>query len=147
MANESDAPTDEPVVQSEIERDRPRQRHRRWPWVLAVVVLLPIAGIALWTVSALHYTYSRGQRPGYVQKFSRKGWLCKTWEGELAMVNFPGALQERWDFTVRSDSIAQLISNSMGQRVSLDYDQHEGVPTSCFGDTQYYVTGIRVLGQ
>ena len=62
------------------------------------------------------------------------------------MVNVPGALQERWDFTVRNDSIAQLISNSMGQRVSLDYQQHGGVPTSCFGETQYFVTGLRVLG-
>jgi hypothetical protein len=114
--------------------------------VVAAVILSPIAVIALWTVIALHYTYSDGQRAGYVQKFSRKGWMCKTWEGQLAMVNVPGALQERWDFTVRDDSIARLISNSMGQRVALEYDQHEGVPTSCFGETQYYVTGVRVLG-
>ena len=62
------------------------------------------------------------------------------------MVNVPGAVQERWDFTVRNDSIAQLVSKSMGQRVSLDYQQHGGVPTSCFGETQYFVTGLRVLG-
>lgn len=123
-----------------------RRRHRVWPWVVAAVIIAPIAVIALWTAVALHYSYSDGHRAGYVQKFSRKGWLCKTWEGELAMVNVPGAVQERWDFSVRNDSIAQLISNSMGQRVSLDYQQHGGVPTSCFGDTQYFVTGLRVLG-
>ena len=63
------------------------------------------------------------------------------------MVNIPGAMQEKWDFSVRDDSIARVITSSMGQRVSLTYDQHEGVPTSCFGETQYFVDGVRVLGQ
>jgi len=114
--------------------------------VLAAVIIAPLALVALWTFAALNYTYSRGDRAGYVQKFSRKGWLCKTWEGELAMVNVPGAMQERWEFSVRDDSVAHVISQSLGQRVSLDYDQHRGVPTSCFGETEYFVTGVRVLG-
>jgi hypothetical protein len=114
---------------------------------LAAVIITPIVLLALWVSITLRYTYSRGDRAGYVQKFSQKGWICKTWEGELAMVNVPGAMQERWEFTVRNDSIARLISQSMGQRVSLDYSQHLGVPTSCFGDTEYFVTGVRVLGQ
>ncbi|HKO14759.1 MAG TPA: hypothetical protein VJU87_00915 [Gemmatimonadaceae bacterium] len=120
----------------------PRHR-RRWPWVVAAIVLSPVVLFALWTVIALNFSYSSGNRAGYVQKFSKKGWLCKTWEGELAMVNVPGALQERWDFTVRDDSIAQLILNDMGDRVSLTYDQHQGIPSSCFGETQYFVTGVR----
>jgi hypothetical protein len=103
--------------------------------------------VAVWTAVALNFSYSKGNRAGYVQKFSRKGWICKTYEGELAMVNVPGAMQEKWDFSVRDDSIGRLISHSMGQRVSLTYDQHAGVPTSCFGETQYFVTGIQVLGQ
>jgi hypothetical protein len=124
----------------------PRHR-RRWPWVVAAVIASPILVIGIWTAIALSYTYSSGERAGYVQKFSRKGWLCKTWEGELAMVNVPGAMQERWQFSVRNDSIAQVITNSMGNRVSLSYDQHRGIPTDCFGETEYFVTGIRVLGQ
>jgi hypothetical protein len=111
------------------------------------VIISPIVFIALWTVIALNYSYSRGDRAGYVQKFSRKGWICKTWEGELAMVNIPGTTPQMWDFTVQNDSLAQVISHSMGQRVSLMYDQHGGVPTGCFGDTPYFVTGVRVLGQ
>lgn len=125
----------------------PRRHHRRWPWIVAGVILVPILLIVAWTEIALHYSYSHGSRAGYVQKFSRKGWICKTYEGELAMVNVPGAMQERWDFSVRDDSIAGVISKSMGQRVSLTYDQHEGVPTSCFGETQYFVTAVQVLGQ
>jgi len=148
MANESELPPDEVAETAPVEDApvRPIGRHRRWPWVLAAVVLSPIAVIALWTVIALNYSYSQGNRAGYVQKFSRKGLICKTFEGELAMVNVPGALQERWEFSVRDDSIAHLITSSMGQRVSLTYDQHVGVPTSCFGETQYFVTGIQVLG-
>ncbi len=124
----------------------PRKRHwRRWVLlVVAIIVLAPVAFFGIWTLIALHYTYSAGHRAGYVQKFSKKGWLCKTWEGELAMVNVPGAMQERWNFTVRSDSIANEIAKSMGSRVSLDYDQHPHVPTTCFGETEYFITGVRV---
>ncbi|HEY2374814.1 MAG TPA: hypothetical protein VGH98_02465 [Gemmatimonadaceae bacterium] len=149
MATASDVPPDESAPAPVPEQTPPNvHRHRRrWPWVLAGVIISPAVLLALWTVVALNYSYSRGDRAGYVQKFSRKGWICKTWEGELAMVNVPGALQERWEFTVRDDSIAQIITRSMGQRVSLTYDQHQGVPTACFGETEYFVTGVRVLGQ
>ena len=148
MANESEIPPEEAASEPPIE-DVPRhtlRRHRRWPWIIAAVIVSPIAVITLWTAIALNYSYSRGSRAGYVQKFSRKGWICKTYEGELAMVNVPGALQERWEFSVRDDSIAHIITTSMGQRVSLTYDQHVGVPTSCFGETQYFVTAVQVLG-
>ena len=149
MATASDVPPDEsaPVSVPETAPPKVHRRHRRWPWVLAGVVISPIVLLTLWTVIALNYSYSHGDRAGYVQKFSRKGWICKTWEGQLAMVNIPGAMQEKWDFSVRNDSIAELITRSMGQRVSLTYDQHQGVPTSCFGETQYFVDGLRVLGQ
>jgi hypothetical protein len=148
MANEAEIPPEDAASEPPIE-DVPshtHRRHRRWPWIIAAVIVSPIAVIALWTAVALNYSYSRGSRAGYVQKFSRKGWICKTFEGELAMVNVPGALQERWEFSVRDDSIAHIITTSMGQRVSLSYDQHVGVPTSCFGETQYFVTGVQVLG-
>jgi hypothetical protein len=149
MANESERPPDEAADPAPAEDvpTQPHRRHRRWPWAVAAVILSPIVVIALWTLIALNYSYSRGSRAGSVQKFSRKGWICKTYEGELAMVNVPGALQERWEFSVRDDSVAHLITTSMGQRVSLTYDQHVGVPTSCFGETPYFVTGIQVLGQ
>ena len=148
MANDTSTDPDEPFPPSNVEPAAPRHsRHRRWPWVVAAIIVSPIALLALWTVIALNYSYSDGNRAGYVQKFSRKGWLCKTYEGQLAMVNVPGAMQERWDFSVRNDSIARLITKSMGQRVSLTYDQHAGLPTSCFGETQYFVTGLQMLGQ
>jgi len=113
--------------------------------VVVAGVALPVIVFAVRAVSALSYSYSAGRRAGYVQKFSRKGWICKTWEGELAMVNMPGAAQERWQFTVRNDSVANELLNLMGSRVSLEYKQHKGVPSSCFGDTEYFVDGVRVV--
>jgi hypothetical protein len=125
----------------------PRRRRRKWPWiVLGLFLLVPVLLLTAWTAITLNWDYSSGTRAGYVQKFSKKGWLCKTWEGEIAMVNVPGAAQERFAFTVRNDSVARLINNAQGQRVVIDYDQHRGIPSSCFGETQYFVKGVRVLG-
>jgi hypothetical protein len=113
-------------------------------WRGGVVALLVVL-IGAYTFFTLTWAYSRGERAGYVQKFSQRGWLCKTWEGELAMVNVPGALQERFEFTVRDDLVAQHLLGSMGKRVTVTYDQHKGVPTSCFGETEYFVTAVKVL--
>jgi hypothetical protein len=125
------------------ETPAPRRR-RRWPWVIGgALVVLPALLLAAWTVIALSYTYSRGDRNGYIQKLSKKGWICKTWEGELAIGNIPGAMQERFAFTVRSDSLAEAMNKTMGSRVSITYDEHRGVPGSCFGETNYYVTAVR----
>jgi hypothetical protein len=113
-------------------------------WLGGVVALLVVV-LGAYTFFTLTWAYSRGERAGYVQKFSQRGWLCKTWEGELAMVNVPGALQERFEFTVRDDLVAQHLLGSMGKRVTVTYDQHKGVPTSCFGETEYFVTAVKVL--
>jgi hypothetical protein len=113
-------------------------------FVALIVILLGV--FALYTWAALHISYSEGDRAGYVQKFSRKGWICKTWEGELAMVNLPGAMPEVFAFTVRDDAVATRLNETLGQRVVLTYEEHRGVPTRCFGETGYFVTGVRPLG-
>ncbi|HEX3866205.1 MAG TPA: hypothetical protein VHV78_05600 [Gemmatimonadaceae bacterium] len=124
---------------------RPIRRH---PWISALVAVIaaPVIGIALWTEIALHYTYSSGERAGYLQKVSKRGWVCKTWEGELQLVAVPGSMPEKFVFTARSDSLAEALNHLNGQRVVLSYAQHVGVPSSCFGDTEYYVTGVRLVG-
>ena len=107
---------------------------------LATVVLVP-----LYFVAALGWNYSTGERAGWVQKFSHKGWLCKTWEGELALVSMPGATQEKFLFTVRDEAVAQEINRAMGKRVSLHYEQKVGLPTRCFGETRHYVTRVSIV--
>jgi len=109
------------------------------------VVIVPVLLLALYTWLALAWNYSEGERAGYVQKFSKKGWLCKTWEGELTMVTMPGSMPEKFEFSVRDDSVAAQINQSLGQRVKLVYEQHKGVPTDCFGETEYFVTGVEVI--
>ncbi|HTN51597.1 MAG TPA: hypothetical protein VML50_04285 [Anaeromyxobacter sp.] len=113
-------------------------------WLLAVLAVLA-AGVAGYTWLTLHWDYSEGERVGWVQKLSRKGWLCKTWEGELAMVTMPGAIPEKFFFSVRSDEVAAQINKTMGKRVSLRYAQHVGVPTSCFGETEYFIAEVKVV--
>jgi GNAT superfamily N-acetyltransferase len=118
---------------------------RKRKFILAGILATPILLFALYTWSALNWSYSEGERAGYVQKFSHKGWLCKTWEGELLMVSMPGTMPEKFLFTVRDDVIAEHINASLGKRVTIRYEQHIGVPTRCFGETEYFVTAVKVL--
>jgi hypothetical protein len=122
---------------------RPRRKRPWGPILFGIFVILPILVIALWTTIALNWSYSQGDRAGYIQKFSRKGWLCKTWEGEIAMVNMPGQAQEKFAFSVRDDSVAREITRLMGNRVDITYAEHPGIPLRCFGETDYFVTGVR----
>jgi hypothetical protein len=103
-----------------------------------------ILGLAAFTWFTMTWAYSEGERAGYVQKFSRKGWLCKTWEGEIAMVTMPGTVAEKFQFTVRDEAVAQQINADIAKRVTLSYKQHKWVPSSCFGDTEYWVDRVRV---
>jgi len=111
--------------------------------IIAAVLIVPVLGFGLYTWSTLSWSYSTGDRVGYVQKFSRKGWVCKTWEGELALVSIPGTIAEKFYFTVRDEDVARRVNQTMGKRVALVYHQHVGVPTSCFGDTQYFVVDVK----
>lgn len=142
MSDRDDLHDDEPSGRRSW---RPR---RKWPWIVLLSVLLgPALILALWSVIALSFTYSSGDRTGYIQKLSKKGWICKTWEGELAMVNVPGAMQERFEFTVRSDSVAAAINALQGRRVTIHYREHKGVPLSCFGETRHFVDGVQQVDE
>ncbi len=135
---------------SEPQASAPPHGFARRNWgklTLLVLIAAPCLVFTIWAGAALGYTYSSGQRVGFVQKFSHKGWICKTWEGELAIVNMPGAMSQIFDFSVRNDSVAKAVSDAMAKgRVELEYSEHRGVPTSCFGETNYYVTGVKSVG-
>jgi hypothetical protein len=108
--------------------------------LLALLVLLLLAALYFWVV--LSWSYSSGERAGWVQKLSNKGWLCKTWEGELALVSLPGSVPEKFYFTIRDAAVAAQLVQVMGKRVSLHYDEKVGLPTTCFGDTRHFVSGF-----
>jgi hypothetical protein len=111
--------------------------------LLAVVLVIALL-IAAYFWLALQWSYSSGERAGWVQKFSKKGWVCKTWEGELALVSLPGSTPEKFRFTIWDEATADKVNLVMGKRVALHYEQKVGLPGSCFGETRYYITGVRV---
>jgi len=111
----------------------------------AIVVFAILAVVYFW--AALSWNYSTGERAGWVQKLSQKGWICKTWEGELSMIAMPGSTPEKFYFTVWDDEVAQSINRFMGKRVSMHYEEKVGLPTSCFGETRYYVTKVTPVAE
>ena len=113
--------------------------------VLALVAVVLLIPGYFWLV--LSWSYSTGERAGWVQKLSKKGWICKTWEGELAMISMPGATPEKFYFTVRDDAVAQRVNQVMGKRVTLHYEEKVGLPTSCFGETRHFVTRVTVVDE
>lgn len=123
------------------------RRTRHWRlWLFLLLIVSPVCLFATWVWITLHFSYSNGERAGYVQKISKKGWLCKTWEGELAITNFPGTAPQIFTFSVRDDAVAEKIQHAAGQRVALSYEQHKGVPGSCFAETEYFITSVRPIG-
>lgn len=111
--------------------------------ILLVLAVIVVSAGYLYTV--LNWSYSKGDRVGYVQKFSEKGWLCKTWEGELQMLPVPGTMPEKFLFSVRDKSVISKINSNVGKRTALSYEQHIGIPTKCFGESEYFVVGVKVL--
>jgi hypothetical protein len=114
----------------------------RWAVGVLVMAALLFAG---YTWLSLTWSYSKGERAGYIQKFSSKGWVCKTWEGEMAMVAVPGSTPEKFFFSVRDDAVATQINKAMGRRIVLEYEQHIGVPTNCFGETEYFIIAVKSI--
>jgi hypothetical protein len=112
---------------------------------LTILLVSAIALFSLYVYIALNWSYSSGERAGFLQKVSHKGWICKTWEGELSLVAMPGAAPEKFLFTVRDDVVAQKVSAAAGKRVTLNYEQHKGLPSSCFGDTDYFVIDVKEI--
>lgn len=122
----------------------PKPRRRLWPIAL-VLVVVPILLFTLYVGLAFTWSYSDGERAGILQKFSRKGWVCKTYEGELAMSIVPGVTPTIWEFSVRDDRVIPKLSGMLGKRVVLHYTEHRGIPTTCFGVTGYYVDSVYVV--
>jgi hypothetical protein len=118
---------------------------RRKMWLILLGVLaIPLVLFTLYTGLAFRWSYSDGERAGVLQKFSRKGWVCKTYEGELAMSTVPGVAPTIWEFSVRDERAVPHLNEAIGKRVVLHYTEHRGIPTTCFGHTAYFVDSVAV---
>ena len=113
-------------------------------WVIGILII-PVVCLIVYTWITLSWSFSAGERTGYVQKLSKSGWVCKTWEGEMAMVTMPGAIPDKFYFSIRDDQVAERVNKFAGKRVAVVYEQHRGVPTRCFGDTEYYVVDVKTI--
>ncbi len=144
----TDPSSDPPPVAEDTPPSAPPPRRRwwhRWKLILVIVLLTPVGLAGLFTMVTLTWSYSNGQRAGYLQKFSRKGWFCKTWEGEIAMTTVPGVAPTIWEFTVRDEAAARQLNLALGRRVILYYREHRGIPSRCFGETNYFVDSARIV--
>ena len=110
-------------------------------WTILITLVL----FVFYTWASLNWVYSSGERAGYVQKISLRGYVCKTWEGELILVSMPGTQAEKFLFTVQDNNVAKKVNASLGKRVKIFYEEHKGIPSSCFGETAYFVQDIQVL--
>jgi len=120
----------------------PRRRFRSW---LLGSLFGALVLVALYTMAVLWYSYSEGERAGVLQKFSKRGWICKTYEGELALYVVGGVAPQIWHFSVRDEAVAGRLRDAVGQQVRLRYAEHRGLPTSCFGETGYFATDFEVI--
>ncbi len=128
-----------------MENEFGEKKKMRWLVWLAGFVLAVLVIAISYAWLTLTWSFSTGERVGYIQKLSKSGWICKTWEGEMAMVTMPGAIPDKFLFSIRDDKVAGRINGLAGKRVALTYEQHRGVPTSCFGDTEYFIVDVRAV--
>jgi hypothetical protein len=135
----------EPPSVVKVVKKRPLGRRLKLYGYALLVIAAPVLCFALYTLFKLSWSYADGDRSGILQKFSRKGWVCKTYEGEISVASQIGAVPVLWEFSVRDEEVAKKINGLLGQKVVLHYKQHPGVPTSCFGDTEYFVDGADAL--
>ena len=120
-------------------------RRRRAGKILLILLVVAVLLAGLWTWFALSWSYSEGDRAGTLQKFSRKGWVCKTFEGELALYVVGGVAPQIWYFSTRDPALAEKLSKAVGQKIQLHYSEHRGVPSSCFAETPYFADGFTVV--
>jgi hypothetical protein len=119
-------------------------RRSRFKWYLLGFVAALAAMVVLYTLFMLWWSYSDGERAGVLQKFSQRGWVCKTHEGELAMYVVAGVAPQIWSFSVRDAAVVEQLTKAVGQNVRLHYAEHRGLPTDCFGETDYFVDRVEV---
>ena len=122
-------------------------RRSRFKWYVLGFVAVLAAMVVLYTLLMLWWSYSDGERAGVLQKFSQRGWVCKTYEGELAMYVVAGVAPQIWSFSVRDESVVEELNKAVGQHVRLHYAEHRGLPTDCFGETDYFVDRVEVTAR
>ena len=116
-------------------------------FTIVFVILIAVSGIWFWW--KFYYTYSDGNRTGLLQKFSHKGNIFKTYEGELVMSSIVATgnqpiASEKFFFSVADATLGEKMKEYEGKRVILVYQQKNGT-LPWRGDSEYIVDSVRLV--
>jgi hypothetical protein len=129
-------------IASAPKQGAPRRGFKTYLWGgVAAAILVTV----LYTLFILWWSFSEGERAGVLQKFSERGWVCKTYEGELAQYVVGGVAPQIWHFSVRDEAVVEQLHKAVGQQVRIHYSEHPGLPTDCFGETDYFADGVEIM--
>jgi hypothetical protein len=118
---------------------------RKFVGIFSLVVILLLAGFVYWKY---FFTYSSGYRSGLLQKFSHKGTIFKTYEGEMILSSIRSSTNtalasEKFLFSVADKTVAAKMEQLQGRMVTVHYSNKNGT-LPWRGDTPYIVDSVRV---
>lgn len=113
-------------------------------WTASIVVII----LAIFIYWRYFYTYSEGYRAGLLQKFSSKGTIFKTYEGEIILSSISSTrdvaiASEKFYFTLKNKALVRQFDMMQGQNVIVHYKQ-KNAPLFFRGDSEYLVDSVRV---
>ena len=114
--------------------------------IVMVIFLIALALLALFIWWNYYFTYSEGNRYGLLQKFSHRGNMFKTYEGELILSSVRGnqnvtIASEKFFFSVTDENIAKKLDELQGQNITVHYLEKKSV-AFWRGDSRYIVDSV-----
>jgi hypothetical protein len=112
------------------------------------VITLLVIVIGIWIYWAFFFTYSDGYRAGMLQKFSRKGTIFKTYEGEMILSSVQSnknvaLASEKFLFSVSNKAIAGQLEQMQGKTIVVHYtEKNNALPWR--GDSRYVVSSVKL---
>lgn len=134
------------MQQSTNETFLPKRRFKLAKY-LGILFFLIVAGCGIYVYWKYYFTYSSGNRFGLLQKFSHKGNVFKTYEGELILSSVRGNFNvplasEKFYFSVTKKDVANKLMNIQGKNITVHYkEKHGTLPWQ--GDTKYIVDSVQ----
>ncbi len=108
--------------------------------ILGLIILTIVLLFAIWYTTVYFATYSEGVRSGELIKFSKKGVVFKTWEGEISQ-GISGAQIFSFSVEDKNENVIQKLEEFQGRYVKLKYKERFAT-ISWLGDTKYFVIDV-----
>ncbi len=105
------------------------------------ILITTVAILALLYFAFIYYiTYSTGVRTGELIKFSNKGVIVKTWEGEISQ-GISGAQIFTFSVEDKNKQVIDNLQKYQGSYVKLTYKERYAT-FFWLGDTKYFITKV-----